>query len=73
MRSLLVMALILVSGVFGSTVAHGKLSDQQSVKCIDSDRLTKSAFQDIQAAYEMRLVTAKDFFQVMDKAPSCPQ
>lgn len=60
---------VMLSGV----LAQAKLSDQQSMKCIDSDRLTKSAFQDLQAAYEMRLVTAKDFFKVMEKPTSCPQ
>jgi hypothetical protein len=49
------------------------LSNRQTMKCIDTDKLTKSAFSDLQAAYEMRLVTAKDFYEVMDKAPNCPQ
>lgn len=68
MKKLFFFFLVLVSGV-----ARGKLNDQQSMKCINADEPTKSVFQDLQAAYEMRLVTAKDFFQVMDKAPSCPQ
>lgn len=59
--------------MLSGALAQAKLSDQQSMKCIDSDRLTKSAFQDLQAAYEMRLVTAKDFFKVMEKPASCPQ
>lgn len=59
--------------ILASVVAQGKLSDQQSMKCINADESTKSVFQDLQAAYEMRLVTAKDFFQVMDKAPGCSQ
>lgn len=68
MKMVMVLALML-SGAF----AQAKLSDQQSMKCIDSDQLTKSAFQDLQAAYEMRLVTAKDFFKVMEKPSNCPQ
>jgi len=68
MKKLMVFVFML-SGV----VAQAKLSDQQSMKCIDGDRQTKSAFQDLQAAYEMRLVTAKDFFKVMEKPSNCPQ
>jgi len=68
MKKVLVVILML-TGV----VAQAKLTDQQSMKCIDSDRKTKSAFQDLQAAYEMRLLTAKDFFKVMEKPASCPQ
>lgn len=59
--------------MFTGAMAHAKLSDAQSMKCIDGDRQTKSAFQDLQAAYEMRLVTAKDFFKVMEKPANCPQ
>lgn len=59
--------------MLSGAVAQAKLSDQQSMKCIDGDRQTKSAFQDLQAAYEMRLVTAKDFFKVMEKPSNCPQ
>lgn len=61
--------LVLVS----SAMAQAKLSDHQSMKCIDSDLPSKSAFQDLQAAYAMRLVSAKDFFKVMDKPTNCPQ
>lgn len=68
MKKLLVIALI-----FAFPASFAKLSDRQSMKCIDTDRLTKSVFQDLQTAYDMRLVTAKNFFQVMDMAPSCPQ
>jgi len=67
-KTLVVTALSL-----GVSFSHAKLSNRQTMKCIDADKLTKSAFLDLQAAYEMRLVTAKDFFQVMDKAPNCPQ
>lgn len=63
------VVIFMLSGAF----AQAKLSDQQSMKCIDTDGQTKSAFQDLQAAYEMRLVTAKDFFKVMEKPSSCPQ
>jgi len=68
LKTLVVSALSL-----GVSFSHAKLSNRQTMKCIDADKLTKSAFLDLQAAYEMRLVTAKDFFQVMDKAPNCPQ
>ncbi|MGZ3744436.1 MAG: hypothetical protein ACXWRE_02750 [Pseudobdellovibrionaceae bacterium] len=68
MKKLLSFLLIL-----SSVTTHAKLSDQQSMKCIDGDKLTQSVFQDLQAAYEMRIVTAKDFFQVMEKPSNCPQ
>ncbi len=68
MKKLFGLLLMLVS-----IVAQGKLSDQQSMRCINADKSTRSVFQDLQAAYEMRIVTAKDFFRAMDKAASCPQ
>lgn len=68
MKKLLVAALF-----FASPLSYAKLSDSQAMKCIDGDKLTKSAFQDLQAAYEMRMVTAKDFFKVLEKPTSCPQ
>jgi len=67
----LLLALILAFATAPS--AFAKLSDRQAMKCIDTDALAKSAFQDLQAAYEMRMVSAKDFFNVMDKASNCPQ
>lgn len=68
MKKVMVLVLML-----SGAMAQAKLTDQQSMKCIDGDKQTKSAFQDLQAAYEMRLVTAKDFFKVMEKPASCPQ
>lgn len=53
--------------------AQAKLKDHEVMKCIDGDKPTRSIFQDLQAAYEMRIVSAKDFFDVMDKAKGCPQ
>lgn len=73
MKKVLFVTLLSLAQVFSGASAKAKLSDQQSMKCIDSDNLTKSAFQDLQAAYEMRLLTAKDFFKVMEKPASCPQ
>ncbi len=67
------VGMLLSALTFVGAVAHAKLSDIQSMKCIDGDSQTRSAFQDIQAAYEMRLVTAKDFFKVMEKPDNCPQ
>ncbi|HEY8270917.1 MAG TPA: hypothetical protein VIG33_08505 [Pseudobdellovibrionaceae bacterium] len=67
MKKWFCLSLILISGV-----AQAKLSDQQSMKCINADKLTHLEFQDLQAAYDMRLVSAKDFFRVMD-APNCAQ
>ncbi|WP_413290518.1 hypothetical protein [Bdellovibrio sp. HCB337] len=68
MKKLVAYALI-----FASPWTHAKLSDRQAMKCIDGDKATQSAFQDLQAAFEMRMVTAKDFLKVMDKPASCPQ
>lgn len=63
----------LVLFIVGSGSAQAKLNDQQSMKCIDGDKLSHLAFQDLQAAYEMRLVSAKDFLKVMEAPLSCPQ
>jgi hypothetical protein len=69
----LMVAMALAALTLSGALAQAKLSDVQSMKCIDGDKQTKSVFQDLQAAYEMRLVTAKDFFKVMEKPSTCPQ
>ncbi len=53
--------------------AQAKLNDNQVMKCIYQHRQTQVAFLDLEQAYEMRSVSAKDFFQAIDNAPSCPQ
>jgi hypothetical protein len=59
--------------VLVSVMAHAKLSDRQAMKCLSQDRNAESAFSDLEQAYGMRLVTAKDFFDVIDKASDCSQ
>lgn len=63
----------IILSIFAASISYAKLNSRQAMNCIDADAPTKSVFQDLQAAYEMRMVTAKDFFQVMDKAPNCPK
>ena len=55
-----------------SLLSEAKLSDNAAMKCISGDKVTRSAFLDLEQAYEMRSVSAKDFFQAFEKAPSCP-
>jgi hypothetical protein len=67
------LALFMCVAISGSTVVFAKLNSQQTGKCIYSDKTTESAFQDLQAAYGLRLIEAKDFFQSMDKAKNCAE
>lgn len=67
------MMICMMVVLFSAVGTQAKLSDHQTMKCIDSDTPSRSAFQDLQAAYEMRLISAKDFFKVMDKPANCPQ
>ncbi|MBK9321914.1 MAG: hypothetical protein IPM97_02960 [Bdellovibrionaceae bacterium] len=56
-----------------SFVVQAKLNDTQAMKCIYQHRQTQVAFLDLEQAYEMRSVSAKDFFQAIDNAPNCSQ
>jgi hypothetical protein len=72
MKKLLVLPLILMTLMIGKT-SFAKLSDDSAMKCISGDKQTRSSFLDLEQAYEMRSVSAKDFFQAFDKSVNCPQ
>jgi len=56
-----------------TTLSHAKLSDTASMKCISQDKGTRSALWDLEQAYEMRSISAKNFFRAFDKAETCQQ
>lgn len=59
-------------GLFLSgSLSQAKLNDQQIMNCISQDKQAQSALLDLEQAYEMRSVSAKDFFQAFDKAENC--
>lgn len=64
---------ILIGLCLAGSLSFAKLSSKQSMKCIYSDKNTETAFQDLQAAYGLRLIEAKVFFKSMDNAKDCPQ
>ncbi|MBC7371516.1 MAG: hypothetical protein H7326_08125 [Bdellovibrionaceae bacterium] len=67
-----VYLLVLNLSTFGVLTAEAKLTDSAAMNCISRDKVTRSAFLDLEQAYEMRSVSAKDFFQAFDKSRSCP-
>jgi hypothetical protein len=72
MRTLFGLPFLAMTLMF-ATLAQAKLSDRQAMKCISQDRQSQSRFLDLEQAYEMRSVSAKDFYKVFDKAANCPQ
>ena len=72
MKKRLAWSIILLGSLMGLT-SHAKMSDKVAMKCISADKPTRIAFLDLEQAYEMRSVTAKDFVQVFSNASTCPQ
>jgi hypothetical protein len=74
----LVHLVVLSAGLLGASDSKAltgatKMSNRQAMECIYGDKTTQSAFQDLQAAYELRKIEAKEFFTTLDTAKNCPQ
>src|ERR1700687_2413725 len=65
--------LTLLTVLLAGLSAHARLNDQQAIKCIEKDAVAARSFHDLETAYEMRMVDAKDFLKVLKSPASCPE